>query len=263
MHTEQLMIEGETAVDRSATVLIDRILASGRVEDAEGKSIPLRGGISRSEANFLRGLIAADPSIARTLEIGCAFGLSSLAICGSTAGRPGAHHVALDPNQSRDWFGIGLRNLRRAGLSHFEVLERRSEVELPARAASEPGSFDLVFIDGFHTFDHTMIDAFFANRLLRVGGLLVIDDCSLPSVAKAVSYLKTYPCYRLEGQADPDRPLARHRLAALSRSLVPVGMRQMLPMALHDLLERARHGSMVALRKVEEDRRRWNWHRPW
>ena len=49
---------------------------------------------------------------------------------------------------------------------------------------------DLVFIDGWHTFDYTLVDAFYANELLRVGGYLVIDDAQHSGVAKCVRYIE-------------------------------------------------------------------------
>ena len=36
--------------------------------------------------------------------------------------------------------------------------------------------FDFIFIDGWHTFDYTLVDMFYADRLLRIGGYLLIDD---------------------------------------------------------------------------------------
>ena len=47
-------------------------------------------------------------------------------------------------------------------------------------------------------FDHALIDCFFATRLLRVGGYLVIDDTDF-AIARVVDHLRTYPCYRRSG----------------------------------------------------------------
>ena len=34
--------------------------------------------------------------------------------------------------------------------------------------------FDFIFIDGFHTFDYTLVDFFFSNLLLKINGIIVI-----------------------------------------------------------------------------------------
>jgi predicted O-methyltransferase YrrM len=48
-----------------------------------------------------------------------------------------------------------------------------------------------VFVDGWHTFDYTLVDIFFAVFLLKVGGLLVIDDALHPGVENTLKYLDT------------------------------------------------------------------------
>lgn len=57
----------------------------------------------------------------------------------------------------------------------------------------QPESFNLIFIDGWHTFDQMMLDMFYANRLVRIGGYIIIDDCNWESVAVALSYYMNYP----------------------------------------------------------------------
>ena len=52
--------------------LLERIRREGTVEDAEGGRHPLSLEIDAREERFLRELIAADPTIRRTLEIGLA-----------------------------------------------------------------------------------------------------------------------------------------------------------------------------------------------
>jgi hypothetical protein len=57
----------------------------------------------------------------------------------------------------------------------------------------------LRFIDGWHTFEQTLIDIYFANRLVKVGGYVIVDDVSWPSMSKAVSNFANYPCYQIVG----------------------------------------------------------------
>ncbi len=56
-----------------------------------------------------------------------------------------------------------------------------------------------MFIHGWHTFDHTLIDLFYANLMIKVAGIIVIDDCSKPAVGKAVNYFSKYPAYKSAG----------------------------------------------------------------
>jgi predicted O-methyltransferase YrrM len=242
--------------------LAEEIYRTRTVSDDGGNTFPLRGSIDEAEGKLITSVIAGDEGISKTLEVGCAFGLSSLYICSATAKRPGPQHTIIDPNQSKEWRGIGISNLRRAGLNFFTLVEEPSEFALPQIARTSAGTFDLVFIDGWHTFDHTLLDAFYANRLLRVGGYVVIDDCTQAPVAKAVNYIAQYPAYEIVGQSTPRS--AKHRAGALVRSLVPPALAGALfPRLLYDRYYlRCLYSSMVALKKVREDDRSWTWFVP-
>lgn len=75
----------------------------------------------------------------------------------------------------------------------------------------EPTPLDLVFIDGGHGFPTPILDWYYAGGRLRVGGLLILDDVSLPAVALLVDVLKQDPRWRtVEGDG---KWLALERLA--------------------------------------------------
>ena len=130
-------------------------------------------------------------------------------------------------------------------------------------------TFDLGFIDGYHTFDHTLIDFFYLNRMIRVGGMIVIDDANFPSIRKLIRYLRNYPAYQLVhlDPADIDSERFSFRQKALrvfveATKLIPEKTRKEL------FSDRVNSGiirvpempSMVGLKKVCEDERRWDWY---
>jgi len=241
------------------TPLIDSLYTTRKTVANSGEVIWLDAEIPREEGLVLHGLIADDPSIKRTLEVGCANGLSSLHICEALRGREGAHHTIIDPFQKTDWHGVGLQNLDRSGIDFYEWLEEKSEFALPELARNKAGAFDFIFIDGVHTFDHVLLDAFYSLRLLRVGGLLVLDDCNYKGIAKVASYLKNYPCLRVQATLDapPATTLRRKIGEAILR---PPFLRPILPHALKELDKRRYR--MVALKKVSDDKRPWDWYAP-
>jgi predicted O-methyltransferase YrrM len=239
------------------------LLSKGKVIRDDGSTVSLEHSINPVECNFIADIIGNDTAIVKTLEVGCAYGVASLVICWETRNRSGASHVALDPFQTRHFHKCGINHLRQAGLTHFEVLAEFSEFALPRLAQQYEGSYDLVFIDGWHTFDHTLQDLFYANRLLRVGGVIVVDDCTLPGVAKAVSYLTGYPTYRVVGQTRTEGMSLKRRICGLlGRGLIPRPGKWLLPAAAYETLATARYSSMVAVRKTAEDKRPWFWYRP-
>jgi predicted O-methyltransferase YrrM len=242
----------------AANLVTDEIYRTRVVRDSSGNEYELSSGVDSEEGDYIYRLISSDNSITKTLEVGCPFGLSSLHICEALRNRPGASHTNIDPNQMDVWHGVGVANLERATIGFYRLISEPSELALPNLLRSQPESFDFIFIDGFHTFDHTMLDMFYANRLVRVGGYIVIDDCNWASVSAAVSYYMNYPAYKwLRKPAKaPNR-----RVATAGRTLLPPGIAHViLPAIVYDrAYRRVRYPSMIALKKVAEDTRSWTW----
>ncbi len=245
--------------------IITELYATKSVLVGNGTKRTLVDCIDEEEGAFIHDLISSDASVLKTLEVGCAYGLSSLHICEATKDRPDAWHCILDPFQEDQWAGVGLANLHRAGFNAFEHLALRSEFALPKLLAERgEGAFDLIFINGWHTFDHTLIDCFYSTRLLRTGGYLVIDDADIAPVARAIGYFCLYPCYRRFKELAKPKPRTLRRLLAVALfSCVPARVRGRV---FHcDLMRRVFQPStvrMIALRKEDEDLRSWNWYQP-
>ena len=155
--------------------------------------------ISRQEGEFLRGL-ASRADIRNTVEVGFANGISTLYICSGTASKPNPRHTAIDPGQRTVIQGNGIANVKRAGFDFLRLIEEPSEVALP-RLMQEGEIFDLAFIDGWHTADQTMLDFYYVDRIVRPGGIVIIDDATMPSVNKVLHYIAKVPNYKLIGHA--------------------------------------------------------------
>lgn len=245
--------------------LIEEIYSTGKVQGSEGLDVDLIGCIDPREGEFLVKLIKDHPHIKRTLEVGFAYGLSALHICAAVDGREGAMHTIIDPFQHTQWQGIGISNLAKAGLHNWEIIEKRSEHALPELDANNADKYDLILIDGWHTFDHTIVDTFYATRLLNKGGILVVDDVNFPAVRSVINHLLTYPCYRLIGSVDRPRPLSkRQRFLGTLASLFPKEKRDLFlsPYVCQQVDSQETQSLMVALKKVSSDERAWNWHEP-
>ena len=159
----------------------------------------LRSAISREEGQFLADL-ASRPHIRNTIEVGCANGISSIYLCSGISAKQNPSHTAIDPFQTSYFHGRGLSNVRKAGFSFFQLIEQPSEIALP-NLLSSGTSFDLAFIDGLHTADQTLLDFYYLDRLIPVGGIIAMDDVNARAVNKIAHYVSTYQNYRLIGTA--------------------------------------------------------------
>jgi predicted O-methyltransferase YrrM len=193
---------------------IDQAYARGTVPDEGGAEIGLAPhSIEPVQGEALRDLAISEHA-ERTIEVGLALGMSALFLCAAVLGRDG-RHVAVDPYQRESWNGAGLRTLRDAGVDdRVEVIEEESQLALP-RLLSERRGFDLAFVDGDHRFEGVFLDLYFMTRLVRPGGLIVVDDPWMPSVRTALAYVERNLGATLEPDALPGafswrrRPLSR------------------------------------------------------
>ena len=247
--------------------LIDEIFQSGKLVDINGNEHTLGANIDQAEGSFLFNLIKEN-GCKKTLEVGCAMGISSLYICAAHNGVEGANHTIIDSMQTTDWNSIGITQLNKAGVDCYRLLEEPSEFALP-RLAEKGEKYDFCFIDGWHTFDHTLIDFFYIDRMLDEGGIVAIDDISFPGIEKLMRYLVNYPNYKVIGNV----PACSHRgfkgrlYDAIVGSFKPIS--KLFPMKMRyrifsDNIIRPEkklklNASMIALEKTGPDTRRWDW----
>ena len=66
----------------------------------------------------------------------------------------------------------------------------------------------LVYIDGWHTFDYALLDFFYADKLLDTGGLVGFNDCHYPSIERVLRFVVRHRHYR---EVDVGPPAAQHR----------------------------------------------------
>jgi predicted O-methyltransferase YrrM len=239
-------------------LLVEEILKTNQVKNSEGQSIPLRGNIDIAEGKFLEKIVSENPNVTNTLEIGCAFGVSSIFICMGLDDKEQPKHTILDPFQHQNYAGIGLLNLRRAGFDFVNLIEEYSEFALPSLLKKQENSFDLIFIDGLHTFDQVMLDFYYANRLIKTGGFIVFDDCGFRSISSALTYILKYPAYTLFDQVTTTSTLKKIIQGIIH--LIPRAVSDAIfPNFLKTEINRLRFNSMVAIQKVAEDNRNNRW----
>lgn len=157
--------------------VLEQIYRTETVSDATGVEHKFRDGVNPVEGKHIYNCVLEN-KLTRTLEVGCAMGTSALYVCQAMrdANAPKALHVAVDPNQDTQYKSIGRANIRRAHLDDFfELIHETSYAALP-NLLRQGRRFQLIFIDGWHTFDYTLVDFFFADLLLEVNGLVLLDD---------------------------------------------------------------------------------------
>ena len=154
-----------------------------RERDFETVTLPER------ECDLLRDLLIAEGA-ETVVEVGLAYASSALAIGEAliTVAPPHPRHVVIDPFQESAWSNVGWDLLCSAGLEAIATLMLApSSIEL-GQLAVEGFIADAAFVDGSHRFHEVFVDLYFLRKIVRPGGLIVIDDNWAPSVRTAARY---------------------------------------------------------------------------
>jgi predicted O-methyltransferase YrrM len=182
----------------SATVphpVVEQIYSAGAVLTPTGESRPLHSAVLPSYGRALYDQVRiSKPTL--VLEVGMAYGLSSLAILAALQDNDGEGRlISVDPVQTTDWEGIGLAAVERAGFSgRHQLVEDFDFNALPSLLA-DGTRVQFAYLDGWHTFDYTALDIFYADKMLDAGGIMVLNDCGWKAVNKSIGYLKTHRRY--------------------------------------------------------------------
>lgn len=191
--------------------LVEKIRAARRKLATDGPPRVRSAGdferisIGKSDGDVLRDLVLAEG--ARTvIEIGLAYGGSALAIAealvASVSGQE--RHLIIDAYQNR-FYGSGWSAIVEAGIPGLCLLfEEQSQLVLP-RLLNDGFLADAAFVDGSHIFHNVFVDLFYLRELVRPGGLVILDDCSYPSVATAVRYFQVNTGWEPEPMPAPTR----------------------------------------------------------
>jgi glycosyltransferase involved in cell wall biosynthesis/predicted O-methyltransferase YrrM len=145
-------------------------------------------GLSEDTLRFLDAKVSAS---SKTLETGA--GVSTLLFAFK-----GAWHTCITP------FADEIDRLRGYGRRHGVGMERvsfvleKSQYALPA--LRDARDLDLVLIDGGHGFPVPFLDWFLAAPLLKVGGIVVVDDTQLWTGEVLRDFLAAEPEWRLEAR---------------------------------------------------------------
>jgi len=256
-----LTSSNESAINKDVLEIIEK----QGYRNGKGEMISFTSAIDIHEAAFISSIINQKKP-ERTIEIGCAEGCSSLTIVSALRDNNTCHTI-IDPFQTTYWESKGINLLHKFGFNNYRLIEKGSEIALPFLMDKDE-KFDFAFIDGYHTFDHTLLDAFYLIKMLNVNGFLVIDDIQMPAINKCMRYLYNYPCLIFAGCSVGAVVTANRKIFDRFKSFIGLFSRTIPYKWRNELFDGSvlasdkklgLRSSMVAFQKVEEDNRAWNW----
>jgi len=228
------------------------------ISDGRGNLVELHSNISKQEAKILYETVF-EFSPQNSVEIGCAMGISSLAILKACEDNNKGLHTIIDPYQSTTWSNIGLTLIRKANLDQRMVFYER----FPEEILPNLGEIDFGFIDGSHLFDYTMMDFVLIDKKLRVGGLIGFHDLWMPSLKSMLRFILNNRSYTLVSEVKKPKRIRkkirrafRRFVAKLPHSNKVFSGNFLQPFFLGEM------GNLFLLRKDANDDRDWRYFVP-
>jgi predicted O-methyltransferase YrrM len=178
-------------VDLAARVRVarDRLDREGPVRTRDRELDFETVALPRRDGDLLRDLLIGE-GVETVVEVGLAYGSSALAVGEAlvTVGSTRPRHIVIDPFQTDAYRNAGWDLLCATGLDAIaELVAAPSSLAL-AQLVAEGAVVDAAFVDGSHRFHEVFVDLYFLRKLVRPGGLVVLDDDWTPSVRTAARY---------------------------------------------------------------------------
>lgn len=204
--------------------------------------------------------IIRDNKFSRSIEIGFAYGTSTLAITEEIVKNNG-NHLVIDKYEMKSWGGNGLDLISQAGYSNnLEFIEEYCYIILP-KLLEQGEKYDFAYIDSTKQFDWILVNFFYLDKILIKDGIIVFDDISFPSLRKLMRYISQYPNYEIYATYPDNKQESFLRKLFSYAKYLPKSEKYLKHNIINSDFETGINTHCIALKKIGNDKRNWDWHK--
>jgi predicted O-methyltransferase YrrM len=237
--------------------VLEKILEDRSYTFKDGSVLHLHSHTPKNQCEFLQKIIKNN-RLKASIEIGFAFGTSTLAICETIKENGGTKHVVIDKFENSHWGGSGLQLANEAGYESFlDFKEDFCYLVLPT-LVQKGNKFDFAYIDSVKEFDWILNNFFYLDKLLMPGGIIILDDVVYPGVRKVARFINRLPHYEILDQ-HPENTMGAKHIVSKVLSILPFKEKLFRNDLLNSDYSLGINCRCVAFRKVKEDYRNWDW----
>jgi predicted O-methyltransferase YrrM len=237
--------------------ILEQVFEQSGFVFSNGEKFNLHSNTPKGQCEFLQQIIKEN-GFKKSIEIGFAYGISSIAICEAIKNNGGNKHLIIDKFQNEGWEGKGLLLAKAAG--YLPMIDLREEFcyQVLLTLLKEETRYDFAYIDSVKEFDWILVNFFYLDKILEVGGIIALDDVMWPGIRKVARFVTRLPNYKVVKQF----PESSKNLKGSINKLV-----NYIPYKdkffRNDILDNDHslgiNSRCVAFRKTEEDTRNWDW----
>lgn len=239
--------------------LLNDIFENGCFLTTEGEKVKFHSETPKGQCEYIQKLIL-DHKLRKSIEIGMAHGLSTLAICESINFNEGKRHVAIDPFEITDWGGFGIKLIENSNYFNMLDFKERHCYEALSELIVNDERFDFAYIDSVKQFDWIIADFFLIDKLLEVDGIIVLDDVSWPGIRKVTRFISRLPHYKVVDQFPENKPSKRKQLLKKIFNYLPKNQLIIRNDLIDTDFDLSINCRSVAFQKIGNDDRNWDWH---
>ncbi|MFI5156436.1 MAG: class I SAM-dependent methyltransferase, partial [Chitinophagales bacterium] len=211
--------------------------------------VQIHSETSKKQCEFLQKIII-DNKFKKSIEIGFAFGISTLAIIEEVV-KNGGNHLVIDKFE-KNWNNVGHDLIFQAGYTKYlEFHEEYCYVALP-KLLGEGRKFDFAYVDSTKQMDWLLVDFFFLDKILTINGVIVFDDVEFPGVRKLLRYISQFPNYKVYDTYPVSRRSSRWKRAASILKFLPKSNKYLKENILLSDFDLRINSGCVALQKLDE-----------
>jgi predicted O-methyltransferase YrrM len=245
--------------------LLEKILETRIMEtDSSGNFVAINSDTPRDQGLFLQKIYdAIKPQ--KSLEVGFAFGISTLFILEKCKEyeRTEKCHIVIEPF---DWGNAAVYNIQKEGLEKYiDIRKDLSDRVLPNMYLNKE-RIQFAYIDTTKVFDTVLLDFYFIDKILDVGGVVIFDDASMGGIKLVIRFINSLPHYKILDKYGKVTHSKKH----IAAENVFVKLIQMIPfkkrfMPYYSFKISRKLGldyRCIAFKKIKNDERQWNWEKP-
>ncbi len=231
----------------------------GFVDTPSGERIRLHSSIGSGQGEFLAGLVQ-QVKPAQSVEIGVAFGLSTLYICEKLSLQAQKTHVLSDPFQNDEvWQGCGLHHIDSAGYRDITRFYEEPGDVVVARMALAGERIQFAYVDADKRFDSNLVYFWWLDKMLDFGGILVWDDCDWPALRRLARLIAQHPNYTVHATYGNSRGTLKRRLWEKAKLFGQVSKPDRARVLLRLNRELGIDFHCIAFRKARDENINWDW----
>lgn len=233
----------------------------------EGQRIPLHSNTSKKQGEFLQEMFdLVKPN--RSLEVGFAYGISTLFILEKHCQNNSADqcHIVIEPDDY--WGPAAVHNIKKEGLLKYLEIKKGYSDKVLASLFLQNYRIQYAYVDTTKRFDIVMQDFYLIDKMLDVGGIVILDDCGggWPGIQRVARYVNTLPHYELIGKHNENKQTLKRSLilSAATVFLKSVPFKKQLAETFNFKTnkELGLNYACLAFKKVGDDTRNWDWDVP-